>query len=109
MFETPSPGCRTLATPRPSSGPPSWTTHTSPGAVERKAVSTLTASTSSTIAPTAPIRPTPATSERERSGSRGSRLLGDINRRTDRHVVVELDHVGDPHADAPVRGGRPDR
>src|SRR3954451_7951588 len=109
MLLTPSPGWRTFATPRPSSGPPSCTTQTSPGAVEWNDVRTLTESTSSTIAPTTPIRPTPATSDRGRSGSRGSRLLGDINRRTDRHLVVELDHVGDAHANAPVRGGRPDR
>src|SRR3954452_18143679 len=109
MFVTPSPGWRTFATPRPSSGPPSCTTQTSPGAVEWNDVRTLTESTSSTIAPTTPIRPTPATSDRGRSGSRGSRLLGDVNRRTHRHLVVELDDVGDPHADAAVRGGGPDR
>src|SRR3954451_15317423 len=109
MFETPSPGWRTFATPRPSSGPPSCTTHTSPGDVEWNDVRRLTASTRRTIAPTTPRMPTPATSERGRSGRRGSRRLGDINRRTDWHSVVELDHVGDPHGDAAVRGRRPDR
>src|SRR3954453_4092821 len=107
MFETPSPGCRTCATPRPSSGPPSCTTHTSPGAVEWNDVRRLTASTSSPSVPTTPMMPMPATSERGRSGSRGSRLLGDVNRRTDRDLVVELDHVRDPHPDAAVRGRFP--
>src|SRR4051812_22826744 len=109
MFETPSPGCRTCATPRPSSGPPSCTTHTSPGAVEWNDVRMLTASTSSTSVPTTPMSPMPATSDRGRSGSRGSRLLGDVNRRTDRDLVVELDHVGDPHPDAAMRGRRANR
>src|SRR3954468_1236005 len=109
MFVTPSPGWRTFATPRPSSGPPSCTTHTSPGAVAWNAVRRFSARTRITTAPTIPIRPMPATSDRGRSGSRGSRLLGDVNRRTDRDLVVELDHVRDPHADAAVRGRRPDR
>src|SRR3954454_20591171 len=104
MLETPSPGCRTCATPRPSSGPPSCTTHTSPGAVERNDVRRLTARTSSTIPPTTPTRPMAATKDRERGGSRGSRLLGDVNRRTDRDLVVQVDDVRDAHADAAVRG-----
>src|ERR687886_1593187 len=109
MFFTPSPGWRTSATPRPSSGPPSCTTHTSPGAVAWNAVRTLSARTRITTAPTTPTRPTPTTSERGRSGSRGSRLLGDVNRRTDRHLVVELDDVRDAHADAAVRRRGADR
>src|SRR3954454_18517171 len=109
MFVTPSPGWRTFATPRPSSGPPSCTTQTSPGAVAWNAVRRFSASTRITIAPTIPTRPTPATSDRGRSGSRGSRLLRDVNRRTDRNLVVELDDVGDPHADAAVRRRGADR
>src|SRR3954453_1196865 len=109
MFVTPSPGWRTLATPRPSSGPPSCTTHTSPGAVAWNAVRRFSARTRMTTAPTIPIRPTPATSDRGRSGSRGSRLLGDVNRRTDRNLVIQVDDVGDPHADAPVRRRGADR
>src|SRR3954462_2194529 len=109
MFVTPSPGWRTLATPRPSSGPPSCTTHTSPGAVAWNAVRRFSARTRITTAPTIPTRPTPATSDRGRSGSRGSRLLRDVNRRTDRNLVIEVDDVGDLHADAPVRRGGADR
>src|SRR3954471_7213659 len=109
MFVTPSPGWGTFATPRPSSGPPSCTTQTSPGAVAWNAVRRFSARTRITTAPTIPTRPTPATSERGRSGSRGSRLLRDVNRRTDRNLVIEVDDVGDPHADAPVRRRGADR
>src|SRR5690242_6630502 len=108
MFVTPSPGWRTFATPRPSSGPPSCTTHTSPGPVAWNAVRMFSARTRITTAPTMPSRPTPATSDRGRSGSRGSRPLRDVNRRTDRDLVVELDDVRDPHPDASVRRGAAD-
>src|SRR3954447_7882231 len=109
MFETPSPGWRTLATPRPSSGPPSWTTHTSPGAVERNDVRRLIARTRRTSPPTTPPSPTRAITDRERGGKRGSRLLGDVNRRTDGNLVIQLDDVRYPHADAAVGRGGPDR
>src|SRR3954452_5452888 len=82
---------------------------TSPGAVEWNEPRRLTASTRSTIPPTTPTSPTPATNDRERGGSRGSRLLGDVNRRTNGHLVVELDHVRDPHSDASVRRRGADR
>src|SRR3954468_7073137 len=82
---------------------------TSPGAVEWNEPRRLTASTRTTIPPTTPTSPRPATYDRERGGSRGSRLLGDVNRRTNWHLVVEVDHVRDPHPDASVRRGGPDR
>src|SRR3954447_18291295 len=103
MFVTPSPGWRTLATPPPSSRAPSCTTQTSPGAVAWNAVRRFSARTRITTAPTIPTRPTPATSDRGRSGSRGARLLRDVNRRPAGNLVIGVDDVGDPHADAPVR------
>src|SRR3954468_22719881 len=109
MFVTPSPGWRTFATPRPSSGPPSCTTQTSPGAVAWNAVRRFSARTRITTAPTIPTRPTPATSERGRSGGRGSPLLREVKRRTDRTLVIQLDDVGNPQADAAVRRRGADR
>src|SRR3954466_11646943 len=103
MFVTPSPGWRTFATPRPSSGPPSCTPQTSPGAVAWNAVRRFSARTRITTAPTIPSRPTPTTSDRGRAARRRSALLGDVNRRTHRNLGIEADDVGDPHADAPVR------
>src|SRR3954453_9473842 len=102
MFVTPSPGWRTLATPRPSSGPPSCTTHTSPGAVAWNAVRRFSARTRITTAPTIPSRPTPTTSDRGRAGSRGSRLLGDATGVTARDFEIEVDDAGDPHGNPPV-------
>src|SRR4029450_6353750 len=36
-------------------------------------------------------------------------LLRDVEGRVERHALVELDHIGDAHADAPVRGGAAER
>ena len=36
---------------------------------------------------------------------RGDLALRDVHRRVDRHLVVEVDHVRDPHPDAAVRRG----
>ena len=45
---------------------------------------------------------------RDRRDRRRRRLAsGDVDRRADRDLVVQLDHVGDRHADAAVRGGVP--
>src|SRR5215210_439526 len=108
MLVTPSPGWRTCATPRPSSGPPSCTTHTSPGAVEWNAVRRLNPSTISTTAPTTPTRLTPASIDFARSVG-FKEPLRDVDRRADGDLVVELDDVRDPHADAAVRRRRADR
>src|SRR3982750_936066 len=39
----------------------------------------------------------------------GDPSVADVDRRAERDLVVELDHVRDRHADAPVRGRRAER
>src|SRR6185436_1389330 len=51
----------------------------------------------------------PAAGRMAGSSGGGDRRLRDVDRRADVDLVVELDDVGDVHADAAVRGGRADR